>query len=110
MARSLDLSRGWPIPYDPTQRTYQRPSQAIFSQKRPNGHFIKASWLPALRALNLAVKGYLLIGQCPWGMPGQPGGTWLDGLARQAHLRLLAAGARRAGAPPGGAQCLGFRV
>ena len=46
MTRSLDLSRGWPIPYDPTQRTYQRPSQAIFSQKRPDGDFIKASWLP----------------------------------------------------------------
>ena len=42
MARSLDLSRGWQIPYDPTQRIYQQPGQAIFSQKRPDGHFIKA--------------------------------------------------------------------
>ena len=41
-----EMSRGWPIPYDPTQRIYQRPGQAIFSKKRPDGHFIKASWLP----------------------------------------------------------------
>ena len=40
MARALDLSRGLRIPYDPTQRIYQRPGQAIFNQKRPNGHFL----------------------------------------------------------------------
>ena len=45
MASPLGLSLGWQIPYDPTQRIYQQPGQ-IFSQKRPDGHFIKASWLP----------------------------------------------------------------
>ena len=37
---ALDLSRGLRIPYDPTQRIYQRPGQAIFNQERPNGHFL----------------------------------------------------------------------
>ena len=45
-ASPLGLSHGWQIPYYPTQRIYQRPGQAIFSEKRPDGHFIKASWLP----------------------------------------------------------------
>ena len=45
-ASPVGLSHGWQIPYDPTQRIYQQPGQAIFSQKRPDGHFIKASWLP----------------------------------------------------------------
>ena len=49
MARCLDLSRGWPIPYDPTQRTYQWPSQAIFSQKRPDGQLSRPAGFPDLK-------------------------------------------------------------
>ena len=41
MARSPDLGYGSPDSYDPAQRIYQRPGQAI--QPMADGHFIKAN-------------------------------------------------------------------
>ena len=61
MARSLDLSCGWPIPYCPIQAVYQRPNQAILrkswqSERTASKASYKASYEASYKASQASYK------------------------------------------------------